>query len=79
LLVVVHLEGLLTVLAEFAAALGDEERDGLEGMIGQAHARQGGADVTSDMAAGRLASVPGAKGTHRIHQARRGRVLADPE
>jgi hypothetical protein len=39
-LVVIHSDDLAVVLAEFAAALPDEERDRLEGLIRTAYARQ---------------------------------------
>ena len=39
-LIVVHSDDLMTVVAEYAAALSDEERDRLEGLIRTACARQ---------------------------------------
>ena len=39
-LIVVHSDDLMTVVAEYAAALSDEERDRLDGLIRQAYARR---------------------------------------
>jgi hypothetical protein len=44
-LVVIHTDDLAVVLAEYAAALPDEERDKLEGMMRQAYARRNGGET----------------------------------
>jgi hypothetical protein len=44
-LIVVHSDDLMTVVAEYAAALSDEERDRLEGLIRQAYARRNGGET----------------------------------
>jgi hypothetical protein len=43
-LLVIHCDDLAIVLAEFAAALPDEQRDWLEGLIRQAYARRDGGE-----------------------------------
>jgi hypothetical protein len=47
-LLVVHSDDLTAVMAEFAAALPDVERDRLEGLIRQAYVRQRGEEPTPD-------------------------------
>jgi hypothetical protein len=47
-LLVIHSDDVAAVLAEFAAALPDGERDRFEGLIRQAHARQRGEQLTPD-------------------------------
>jgi hypothetical protein len=44
-LIVVHSDDLMTVVAEYAAALSDEERVRLEGLIRQAYARRNGGET----------------------------------
>jgi hypothetical protein len=44
-LIVVHSDDLMTVVTEYAAALSDEERDRLEGLIRQAYARRNGGET----------------------------------
>ena len=44
-LIVVHSDALMTVVAEYAAALSDEERVRLEGLIRQAYARRNGGET----------------------------------